>query len=295
MPSSSSLSGLPVIGVGVTSTSMRPDDVGSSTATTIPTVGTSLVWSHRGSQQSAIGLTRIQGVYVGAGNSPVSAKLAEKICRWDFVDMADMLPEVRLGDREGEPEKLLPRRPRCVTDIWSWLHCYGTYVSVLGPSFPEAIPELMGYMSLIIRCSQDYEGLAWVWYDMAYRRQAAASGNRKWSEVNGTLYSVCFTGKFRGNRQCDLCLARTHKTNNCPLYGESIDGNPLSAEVYRRQHERLPQSAGPSGSTGWRQLPPSGEVCRLWNENLCRFSRCRHTHVCLRCGGSHPVVECPLQ
>ena len=179
MPSSASLSGLPVISVGVTSTSMRPDDVGSSTATTIPTVGMSLVWSHRGSQQSAIGLTRIQGVYVGAGNSPVSAKLAEKICRWDFVDMADMLPEVRLGDREGEPEKLLPRRPRCVTDIWSWLHCYGTYMSVLGPSFPEAIPELMGYMSLIIRCSQDYEGLAWVQYDMAYRRQAAASGNHK--------------------------------------------------------------------------------------------------------------------
>ena len=209
MPLTASLSGLSVVGVG--GSTGPADNARTSTATTIPTVGTLLVWSYLGLQQSAVGLTQIQGVYVGASNSLVSAKLVEKICRWDFVDMADMLPEVRLEERKGEPEKLLPRRPCCKTDIWSWLHCFGTYVSVLGPSFPEIIPELMGYMSLIIRCGQDYEGLAWVWYNMAYRQQAAASGNCKWSEVNGTLYSVCFTGKFRENRQCDLCLAKNHK------------------------------------------------------------------------------------
>ena len=63
--------------------------------------------------------THTQGVYVGAGNSPVSSKLADHIRRWEFIDIADLLPEVRLNDREGEPEKLLQRRPHCVTDIWS--------------------------------------------------------------------------------------------------------------------------------------------------------------------------------
>lgn len=54
-----------------------------------------------------------------------------------------------------------------------------TYVSVLyGPFYPQAIPELMAYISLNICCSQDYEGLAWVRYDMSFHRQAAASENR---------------------------------------------------------------------------------------------------------------------
>ena len=39
--------------------------------------------------------------------------------------MADLLPEVRLSDREGESEKLLLRRPRCVTDIWSFYIALG--------------------------------------------------------------------------------------------------------------------------------------------------------------------------
>ena len=68
-----------------------------------------------------------------------------------------------------------------------------------------------------------YEGLAWVRYDMSFRRQAPASGNRNWSEVNSTLYSVCFTGKSQRNLQCELCLVKSHTTNNCPLQGECTD------------------------------------------------------------------------
>ena len=129
-----------------------------------------------------------------------------------------------------------------------------------------------------------YEGLAWVRYDMSFRRQAPASGNRNWSEVNSTLYSVCFTGKPQRNLQCELCLAKSHTTNNCPLQGECTD----------RQLGMPFQRGTATGSGGWRQLPPSGEMCKLWNHNQCRYSRCRHTHLCMRCGGNHPVVVCNL-
>ena len=33
------------------------------------------------------------GIYVGEGLLPVPAKLAEKIVRWEFVEMAELLPE----------------------------------------------------------------------------------------------------------------------------------------------------------------------------------------------------------
>ena len=88
---------------------------------------------------------------------PVSSKLTDQTQRWEFIDIADLLPAVRLSDREEESEKLLQKRPCCVTDKWSWLHRFETYVSVLGSFYPQPIPELMAYMSLIICCSQDYE------------------------------------------------------------------------------------------------------------------------------------------
>ena len=97
-----------------------------------------------------------------AMNLPVSSKPANRIRHWEFIDMTDLLPEVRLSDREGELEKSLQKRSCSITDIilWSWLYCFGPYVSVLDPFYPQAIPELMAYKSLIIHCSQDYEDLA---------------------------------------------------------------------------------------------------------------------------------------
>ena len=86
------------------------------------------------------------------------------------------------------------RRCHKVTDIFMWLQCYAIYVNVLGPHAPETIPELMAYMATIIRVSQDYQGLAWVRYEVGFRRQAALTGNRLWSRVNSTRYTVCFTG-----------------------------------------------------------------------------------------------------
>ena len=97
---------------------------------------------------------------------------------------------------------------------------------MLGPLYPQAISKLMAYMSLIIQCSQDYEGLSWIHYDMSFCHQAAASGNRNWSEVNSTLYSICFTGKSRRNSQCELCLAKSYATSNCPLQRGNMERQP---------------------------------------------------------------------
>ena len=42
-----------------------------------------------GDSQSA----KLPGLYVGEGLPPVPVKLVEKIHKWEFVDMAEMLPE----------------------------------------------------------------------------------------------------------------------------------------------------------------------------------------------------------
>ena len=127
MLSSGSLLGLPVVSCG--QSAIRGLTISCTTQGTlgILTTDTSMTWLCLGAKPSLSQLPqRMQGVYyVGAGNSPVSSKLADRICCWEFINMADLLPEVRLSNREGELEKLLQKRPRCVTDIWSWLHCFG--------------------------------------------------------------------------------------------------------------------------------------------------------------------------
>ena len=134
--------------------------------------------------------------------------------------MADLLPKVKLSAAESEG-KSIQMKPWCVTNIFSWLQCFGTNVSVLGPVYPTAILEMMAYMNLIICCSQDYEGLAWVRYNMAFQWQEATSGNKRWSEVNSTLYATCFTGKSQDHQWCELCLAKSHRTEECLLQGHN--------------------------------------------------------------------------
>lgn len=119
------------------------------------------------------------GNYVGGGMPLVPARLARKIRRWEFVEMGELLPESWVGPKEQEAESVKERRARQgrkVTDIFTWVQCFGTYVAVLAPADLLAVPELMAYMGTIVRMSQDYEGLGWVRYDLVFRRQAALSG-----------------------------------------------------------------------------------------------------------------------
>ena len=217
------------------------------------------------------------GVYVGAGLTPVSSKLAERIRQWEFIDMSELLPEIQLFGEEGKAST----RKNTVVDILTWVQCFGTYVAVLGPCFPECVPELMAYMQEIVKASQSYQGRAWVFYDATFRRQAAVSGNRRWSEINGTLHRACYADPT--GPRCELCMSVSHKTGECVLMGglrETGAGSPI------RTH------GGRGIRTTWRHLPPSGEVCRAWNQNRCRFPGCRHTHVCELCGGNHPATTC---
>ena len=82
------------------------------------------------------------GVYVGEGLPPVPSKLAKKIRAGEFIDMGELFPEVLLSKEEDEPDA----KRRCgkrVTNIFTWLQCFGIYASIKGEKSPGSIPELM--------------------------------------------------------------------------------------------------------------------------------------------------------
>ena len=142
-------------------------------------------------------------IYIGEGLPPVSPKLAEKICRWEFVDMAELLPEFwslpAAMKQEGQPNT--QPSPFCqsrkLTDLASWVQCFAIYVRVLAGSSPEVVSELMACLIQIVRVSQDFGGLAWVSYDLTFCHQAAATGTSRGQKSNLSLYSICFLGAAR--------------------------------------------------------------------------------------------------
>ena len=160
--------------------------------------------------------------------------------------------------------------------------------SILAPAHPETIPELMAYMSMIVRVSQDFAGLAWVRYDPGFRRQAALTGNRSWSQINATLYTLCFTGNAMATTRCELCFASTHSAAECEQRGDPDPEMPTRIKAIETAVLAL---AGKQGKAGG-PIRPSAEICRLWNRNSCTYPRCKHLHVCSNCGGDHQALSC---
>jgi hypothetical protein len=108
--------------------------------------------------------------------------------------MGELLPEFWAPPRDNESgdgkRTQKSRKSWNVTEIFTWLQCFGACVTMRATPAPHMIPKLMAYQATIVRVSQDYSGLAWVRYDAAFRWQAALTGNVKRSVINSTLYTM---------------------------------------------------------------------------------------------------------
>ena len=256
--------------------------------------------SKKGTSSSSISLTNLlqfvgedlklpsEGVYVGDGIPPVPEKLAAKIRRGEFIELGELLPEFwTVKGEDGDPS----REQKLGEPVK--LQCFGTYVSVRATKAPHLVPELMAYMTTIVCVSQDYACLAWVRYDAAFRRQAALTNNLRWSVINSTLYTMCFTGMASETKRCEVCFATSHTERECAQRG---DPDPDMRDPLKAIESALLAMAGKNeplpNARPLPPLPPSREPCRKWNAGSCMYPRCRHTHACSVCRGPHPASKC---
>ena len=149
----------------------------------------------------------------------------------------------------------------------------------------------MAYMAMIVRSSQDFKDLVWLRYDVGFRRQVALTKNRKWSQINTTLYSIRFTTSFRGGvSRCELCLGSTHSTADCALQG---DPDPdMRDRVKAVEATLLALASRQRRQAGDQPTQRTNQVCRLFNQGRCNFAKCKYIHECLQCRGPHPVSRC---
>ena len=233
------------------------------------------------------------GTHIGEGLPPVPAKLVARIVRHEFVEMHELLPEFWHDQKDGGKTTDKAKSKKRALDLTVWLQCFAVYVGVLGPRFPAEVPELMAYMISIVRASQEYEGAAWAAYDTAYRRQAAAQGRTGWSQINPSLYAICFTGKAKKSERCDRCLSATHRADDCSLAAE--DDPDVTKRLKAIKSAVVALTRPSSGGRPREPRERSSETCRNWNRNRCSFPGCLYTHLCTSCRGNHPALECPTR
>ena len=147
-----------------------------------------------------------------------------------------------------------------ISEILTWTEAFTIYQMVLCAAHPHRWPDLTKYKLLIIQTARHSPDRAWLEYDLAFRRDAAATGATDWGKMNLDLYN--------------FHLRSPARSPDKPVVG--------------------PSATATSTSRGYNSSTP---YCTSWNNGLCRwpFGECRFRHSCSSCDGAHAKVSCPFR
>ena len=150
------------------------------------------------------------------------------------------------------------------------------------------------YRRTIVRATRNFEGSAWVSYNMSFRRAAANKGSLDWGIPDPGRFNDAFVGRAKTVLRCSFCLSDTHVSDDCP-------DAPVPKQLTAAVPGHIDQRAGTSVPRP-TLVPQQGgrvtglvEICRLYNHldgPRCRFAGCRFAHLCDRCHRPHPAAEC---
>ena len=134
---------------------------------------------------------------VSPGGTLVPPKLAQRIQKGEFIDMAELSPE-KLGQpeetssRAGEGESRKRKRKR-VASILHWVECFNTYIGVIAQLQPARTADLLAYASLVVHAARKFKGDNWMQYDRNFRKRAETHPGIRWAEANPTIWTLAFS------------------------------------------------------------------------------------------------------
>ena len=155
----------------------------------------------------------------------------------------------------------LKRRQVEIDDILNWTEAF-TIFQMVTCAYLHRWSDLTKYKLLIIQTARQFSGTAWLEYDLAFRKDAAASGLSDWSKMNLDLYNFHLR-------------------------------SPATSLPQQRLSSLTGSSQSPAGS---RDISVPTPFCRSWNDGKCLwpFGRCRFRHMRSNCEGEHAKVNCPF-
>ena len=200
------------------------------------------------------------------------------------------IPTVPFKAHITQAHHIFPPRAAC---------CSATYMLIISSRFPEALPDLIAYQLLIIKQAKRFRYPSWLYYDIEFRKWAAATKTKEWAHINSEIYTLAFTGQGTVISWCPTCqVDRGNLTYDCPNYSSSNFSLPIP------KPPTAPPASQPSPyqkpAAALRPLPAKKgklEHFILYNKNngACPYGYgCSFIHKCSYCGMlGHPVGSCP--
>ena len=124
----------------------------------------------------------LEAFVVGPGYLPIPSKTVTAITSGQFVDLASLLTKPYQPHPSGTVMVSHSPKPlRRLTDIVQWVQAFSIYSLVLVTYSPGRVVDLLKYQLPILRTQAQFGGMAWLNYDEAFRRVAAARHVFDWS------------------------------------------------------------------------------------------------------------------
>ena len=249
------------------------------------------------------------GFSLGHGFPLIPGKLVAKIENWEYVSMADLLPDnLELARRsQSEIQQFLscsakaPKK-RELTEDWkglvAWSVSFSTFIAIVARKHPGKFQELLAYHATVLIEALRFGCRGWLSYDKMFREHIEKEPQSSWAMLHPIFYSLTFLSQRVEALTCPRCMAPDHLKANCAL--ASIEP---SVEQHRNRVTDTRQS-GPSRKRFRREGTPtsqgsessSGRVayCFSFIKGQCyRHPKpCEREHRCIRCGKEHRLIDC---
>ena len=231
---------------------------------------------------------------IGNGFPCIPKKLLTKIVNWEFVDLSELLTAsnpMEAISSSGLPSarfsvflvcEVVRHCKHQITNTTNWCLAFVAYAAAIITQHPSASLELVAYMTIILKASQQYVGLTWRAYDTHYPTKAAASRNLRWSQLDTDLFTRFFTGRACTLSACSICDSISH-TALCPEAPSQSPSLPPKAG-------KAPLGGGGGGLLKRRKLARwPATLCRDYNtKGACAFGTlCKFRHVCGHSWSNH--------
>ena len=135
----------------------------------------------------------VPAVSVSSALPPVPGYLVEKIQKGQFVDFGLLRPKNLKKLPAEEPSqaqlsKLMKSDLASISSFVDWAEAWAVYAGIVAKERPGQLQNLIAYFLLLATAHRDVQGLGWLEYDTAFRKQAVENTAMNWGEVLPTLW-----------------------------------------------------------------------------------------------------------
>jgi hypothetical protein len=149
-----------------------------------------------------------QGFSLGHGFPLIPAKVVNRIQKWEFINMSELLPDnlelarCSLESRVATSCATKSPKKRELSEDWkgliAWSVCFNTFAAIMAKKYPAKGQELLSYHSIVLVEAIRFGCKGWLSYDRMFREHVEKEPSSNWSLLHSVLFSLFSQPASRG-------------------------------------------------------------------------------------------------